>query len=387
MSEYKPYDKEPFIHEIKDKRDWEDTDLKYHRMDIADYLYYINKGQCFYCKMEIDKNITNEHIEHIIDKGDYDQFTYQPKNLTLSCPNCNTAKSTTSVLDNPISTSCNYDEYPYESESYTIVHAYLDEYEQYIKPGIVYEPIDGKEKGIQTIKICGINHYIRVEQRERTAKKEKRYISRLISRIKDSEQVKVSGAKIVEDIFNNLEDEPEVFEYSRGSKILFYLLEELTNDVTRINNGIIVRMKNLNDECICEFNEQYELISTIFNSENKHYIRITINNNQSKYEIYEGIENVLNILGILKSLYEKKIYSNSIRFLLNIDNYPIVDQYVTMNNFLEPDLINSLRYVVEISSTYFMNESKRIDKEKIKKSINICKKIRDIKEEELSRNI
>lgn len=385
MSKFKPYDQEPFIHEIYDKKDWDDNDLKYHRMDIADYLYYINEGKCFYCKCEINKNSSKEHIEHIIDKSDYDQFTYQPKNLTLACENCNTTKSIKSVLNRDINSDCSYDDYPLNSNDYKIIHAYIDIYEECIKPGIIYEPIDNKRKGENTILMCGINHSIRVEQRQRMCDK-KRKISSLISSQLDNKSIKIEASKIIDNLLDGNIGKNDNFEYIRGTKVLYYFLEELVSDRTRLKNGTIDKIKILDDEIVSKFNKYYKLIDSIIKSNDKKIICGNLDDTLQKYEIYENINSILDILNIVYSLNKKKTYSSAIRFILDIEHYNKILQKYISDNTLKVELISSLKYVLQIYNNYFVDDDKIIDKDKIKMKIKICEIIREIKEEEYSYN-
>ena len=340
MSKFKPYDKEPFIDEIFDKRNWKDNDLKYHRMDIADYLYYINEGRCFYCKCEINKNSSKEHIEHIIDKGDYEQFTYQPKNLTLACENCNTTKSTNLVLNRDIKSDCSYNDYPFNSNDYKIIHAYIDTYEECIKPGIIYYSIDNKKKGENTILMCGINHSIRVEQRQRMYDTENRRVSSLISRPLDNKSIEIEASKIIDNLFDGKIGENENFEYIRGTKVLYYFLEELVSDKTRLENGIIDKIKILDNVIVGKFNKYYKLIDRIIESNDKKVIRKNLDDNLQKYEIYENINHILDILNIVYSLNKKKTYSSAIRFILDIEHYDNIVQKYISDNPLKVELIS-----------------------------------------------
>ena len=386
MSKFKPYDKEPFINEIYNKKNWDDKDLKYHRMDIADYLYYINEGKCFYCKCEINKNSSKEQIEHIIDKGEYEQFTYQPKNLTLACENCNTTKSTNSVLNRYINSDCSYDDYPLNSNDYKIIHAYIDTYEEYIKPGIIYEAIDNKKKGENTILMCGINHSIRVEQRQRMYDTETRKISSLISSQLDNKSIKIEASKIIGNLFDGNIGKNDDFQYIRGKKVLYYFLEELVLDKFRLHDGIIDKIIMLDNEIVNKFDEYYELIDSIIIINDKRKIRKNLDDNPSKYNIYENIDSILYILNIVYSLNQKKTYSSAIRFILDLERYDDIVQRYTSDNVLKKELISSLKYVFQIYSNHFIDDNKMIDKDKIKIKIDICKKIREIKEEEYCYN-
>lgn len=149
---------------IKSKKDcpsfssnsWSDDDISLLRNKIKSF--YINKqnNQCPYCKQ---KYSSNNHriwdVEHIIPRILAKNFMFDPKNLCVSCIDCNMEKTnkkvTKSVAQNRL---------PKRSDQYLIVHPHFDNYEDYIlvvEVGMYY--ITLKEKGRKTIEICGLNRF------------------------------------------------------------------------------------------------------------------------------------------------------------------------------------------------------------------------------------
>jgi len=111
------------------------------------------RKKCFFCKSKMSKDNMIEDMEHILHKGYYKQFTYEPKNLILVCRACNFKKGIKDVgidleyLKNDIINET----YPFHSNNFTIIHPYLDEYENHIeiRDNFLFIGIDNK--GFATI--------------------------------------------------------------------------------------------------------------------------------------------------------------------------------------------------------------------------------------------
>jgi len=124
--------------------------IKNHYIKQQDYT-------CCYCKQrnEVSHNAVWD-TEHIIPKSKYPNFLFEPKNLCISCKDCNLAKSNKNVLNN-----INITLFPSKSENYIIVHPHLDEYDNHIKvleSSQFYIPMDCK--GRKTIEICGLLRFL-----------------------------------------------------------------------------------------------------------------------------------------------------------------------------------------------------------------------------------
>lgn len=394
MMDYKPYDYEPFITEIKDCDNWEDEKLKYHRIDIADYLYNINNGQCFYCKSKISRNITKEHIEHIVDKDDYPQFTYNPKNLTISCPNCNTSKGTKSVFKNNIDNNISYDQYPYKTEEYSIIHAYLDNYEECMVPGIIYEPFNKNEKGIYTIRICDINNPIRVEEREKINNKNN-LIGALITQDLDNEEIIMQVKRHVNNILEGKDVNliyHDTEEYNNRHKVLYFFIEDLIRDKVRIKNGIIENICKFNESELYIFRKFYSIIKAHINLKNKTEIKNWIDDFDDEGFILNNIEHIIKSLETLNSLIGKEKYKNAIRILIDFENYSYVTKMYnsskySSNNKIKKNISLYISNIIMIYKLFFITENKDLKVENIKKLLKISKTILDIKLENLSTNI
>lgn len=131
-----------------DYNDWKKETFKGIKKSIVEYLRDEQENKCCYCKRELGYDIKDVDIEHILPKSQFGQFTFNTKNLALSCPGCNTKKG------NKVITSYNYQRYPRNGKNIKIVHAHYDEYYNHIeiKDGLIFVPIS--RKGSETITAC-----------------------------------------------------------------------------------------------------------------------------------------------------------------------------------------------------------------------------------------
>lgn len=140
-------------------KDWEKSVFEGIKENLVNDLRQKQNNKCCYCKGELGYDIKAVDIEHILPKSKYEQFTFHPKNLALSCPGCNTSKGSKEVLKSPIK------QYPRSGRNIIIVHAHFDEYGSSIEihSGAVYEGLD--DKGCETIKQCKLYRLKKVQQK------------------------------------------------------------------------------------------------------------------------------------------------------------------------------------------------------------------------------
>lgn len=166
-------------------KEWGKDSFNDLKCSIRDYLRIQQENKCCYCKRNLGFDIKEVDIEHILPKATFQKFTFEPKNLALSCPGCNTSKGDDCV------TNYQYKNYPRNGNKIKIVHAHFDSYYEHIEiiDGIIYA---GKtRKGCETITMCKL---FRLREVERNAKKhrcEENEIDHLVSLLnsaKDSEK-------------------------------------------------------------------------------------------------------------------------------------------------------------------------------------------------------
>jgi uncharacterized protein (TIGR02646 family) len=152
------------ISEIKeregfDSNSWGIDELSPLRSKVRAYYREIQNGTCPYCKERIaTRSAGNAQIEHIIPKSEHIIFMFEPKNLCVSCGDCNEYKHNNSVTSNDYAVCNNEDpqQYPRSPTRFKIVHPHLDTYEDHlIKEGLFYR--DLTPKGHFTIGICKLN--------------------------------------------------------------------------------------------------------------------------------------------------------------------------------------------------------------------------------------
>ncbi|MEP2680289.1 MAG: HNH endonuclease [Sulfitobacter sp.] len=121
------------------------------RRAIKDFGIKSQNNTCCYCK---EINYSDSHkvweVEHVLPLSDYVQFAFEPLNLAISCPDCNTAKSNKKVSNTKAKKAV-----PTRSALYFIVHPHIDNYNEHIKKsGRFFYP--KSKKGRKTIETCGL---------------------------------------------------------------------------------------------------------------------------------------------------------------------------------------------------------------------------------------
>ncbi|GAA3783884.1 HNH endonuclease [Flavobacterium ginsengiterrae] len=147
---------------FKTHTDWDTSDnFDEIKKNIRDFLRIEQDNKCCYCKRELGFDIKEVDIEHIIAKSLHWKFTFEPLNLALSCPGCNTKKGDTNILAKSIV------RYPKNSKNVTIIHAHYDKYDENINiiDNCIFEPIS--KKGSHTITVCEL---FRIKIAEKKAK-------------------------------------------------------------------------------------------------------------------------------------------------------------------------------------------------------------------------
>jgi uncharacterized protein (TIGR02646 family) len=165
---------------FKDDKDWKNEKFDGFKSNLITDLRFKQDNKCCYCKWELGYDIKNVDIEHIIPKSTYSQFTFNPKNLALSCPGCNTSKSFKNVLHKPIKS------YPRGGTNIMIVHAHFDDYKECIEihDGAIYEGLDDAGKGCDTIKICKLHRMKKVLKKMRKANAQKSPVKSLVESLR-----------------------------------------------------------------------------------------------------------------------------------------------------------------------------------------------------------
>ena len=145
--------------------DWSKAIFDSIKVNIITHLRTQQNNTCCYCKYQLGFDIKQVDIEHIIPKSEYENFTFETRNLALSCPACNTKKSTKSVLNNVIVN------YPKNGANLIIIHAHYDDYSNHIDIINDCVFVAKSTKGSETITFCELFRLSTVEQRAKAYQK------------------------------------------------------------------------------------------------------------------------------------------------------------------------------------------------------------------------
>jgi len=146
---------------LKDKSlvAWGDEKYSRVRKTIKDHYLKEQDYTCFFCKQRIVvKNNRAWDAEHLISKSSHPVFMFEPKNLCISCPDCNNEKNDKRVLDREDRVR-----FPTLSKAYKIVHPHFDNYEDHLKvivPGELYQYRHNSKKGLFTYRTYGLDRFM-----------------------------------------------------------------------------------------------------------------------------------------------------------------------------------------------------------------------------------
>jgi Bacteriophage Lambda NinG protein. len=171
---------------FKTHLDWEKPIFKSIKTNIINHLRAEQNNECCYCKRKLGFDIKEVDIEHIIPKSEYSDFTFYNLNLALSCPQCNTKKSTKPVLKRK------YIQYPKNGKAFTIIHAHYDNYSAHIKAldNCIY--VAKTTKGGQTIIHCELFRFLEVLEKAKKFQTKKSPLAELTEQIRNADEVEVN---------------------------------------------------------------------------------------------------------------------------------------------------------------------------------------------------
>ncbi|RYZ88482.1 MAG: HNH endonuclease [Proteobacteria bacterium] len=134
---------------------WQSRDVDATKSVIKKHYIQVQGRRCCYCNIQIGTAHGRVwDVEHIIAKSTHPHFLFEPRNLAVSCIECNENKSDKAVLqvNNPPYPVA----FPDKSEDYIIVHPHFDEYEKHISIYLEKVYAGDSPKGCKTIEICGL---------------------------------------------------------------------------------------------------------------------------------------------------------------------------------------------------------------------------------------
>lgn len=149
---------------------WSRKDLDDIRAKIKKHYIDIQGYRCCYCQMAI----LTEHgrawdVEHVIARSTERKFMFEPRNLSVSCIECNQAKGSVEV------TAGKTRGFPAQSERYKIVHPHFDNWEDHIDVVGEATYFALTPKGKFTIYFCDLFRFREREAKVRAPIRDKRF--------------------------------------------------------------------------------------------------------------------------------------------------------------------------------------------------------------------
>jgi len=134
---------------------WMDDSIQGLKSTIKGFYILAQQHHCCYCNSEL----LTEHgrawdVEHIIPRSSHPIFLFTPRNLAVSCIDCNGRKRDKNVL-----VTDRRSRYPEDGSFFKIIHPHFDEYSDHI---LVFSEkfYQAKtRKGEETIAICGLGRF------------------------------------------------------------------------------------------------------------------------------------------------------------------------------------------------------------------------------------
>lgn len=135
----------------------ESGDMSDVKKFIKDHYKAAQDYRCPYCyqKIVVEHNGSWD-AEHIIPKDMYPQFMFEPRNLCVSCRDCNLIKLNKNVLRNKDRVT-----FPVDPDDYIMPHPHFHVYAEHvkiIKEAGFYLPIT--DKGRMLIEMCGLLRFV-----------------------------------------------------------------------------------------------------------------------------------------------------------------------------------------------------------------------------------
>lgn len=183
-------------------REWGSSASLKAKNSLKAALLENQKGQCAYCRRRIKNELGHVEIDHILPKsakGDiarsasnnevdrfctqgYPQFTFEGKNLILTCKRCNNKKGSYDSRRNR-STAADLN-YSLNSNNYLWVHPYIDKYSEHISihEGLLYKNPSKSKKGDALMRICKLDEIAATEvlARDLSSKSSANYIKAIL---------------------------------------------------------------------------------------------------------------------------------------------------------------------------------------------------------------
>lgn len=134
-------------------------EMKKIRSELREHYRPEQNNLCSYCRLENPQSHgLSWDVEHIAPKKYFPQYLFEPRNLSLSCKDCNNYKNKKPVVDNGLIK--NDAPYPESGDIFNIIHPHYDAYECHIQTTkmdnkYIYKPLS--KKGWATYEQCKLS--------------------------------------------------------------------------------------------------------------------------------------------------------------------------------------------------------------------------------------
>ncbi|OYT78262.1 HNH endonuclease [Pseudomonas sp. PGPPP2] len=124
---------------------------------IKDYYLVAQDFTCAYCRQRIEVAHNGAwDADHIVPKDTHPRFMFEPRNLCVSCKDCNGNKSNKNVLVNKRRVK-----FPIKSEDYLLCHPHYDNYDEHVSVlSVAGFYLPKTEKGRALVEVCGLLRFL-----------------------------------------------------------------------------------------------------------------------------------------------------------------------------------------------------------------------------------
>jgi 5-methylcytosine-specific restriction endonuclease McrA len=139
---------------------WDQTNdgvLSEIKKSIKDHYLIAQDYTCAYCRQRIEVAHNGAwDAEHVIPKDTHPQFMFEPRNLCISCKDCNILKTNKNVLVNRGRKT-----FPDKQSDYLLCHPHFDIYSEHVtvlRLAGFYLP--KTDKGRSLVEVCGLLRFL-----------------------------------------------------------------------------------------------------------------------------------------------------------------------------------------------------------------------------------
>lgn len=151
--------------------DWNKDSLDAVKKALRESLFVAQNNSCAYCQREIHDEIGQVEIDHIIPKKLAPRFTFEKRNLILTCKRCNHRKGDHNPTTKRNDLMKDIKKYPHGLSVFRWVHPYLHHYDEHIeiKNDCIFMPVGDSKCGRAVIDACKLALLPQVVSRRRAA--------------------------------------------------------------------------------------------------------------------------------------------------------------------------------------------------------------------------